>query len=120
MWKNIDMLASGYSLDAVNIVVRDHERDGSLEVHLFYADDVFDANYRFTDALRHVLTLIDRALEAPDMPLDQIDMLSDADRTELETFASERRSMLDLAWSATVDRLAADIPVNALRWCQRT
>ena len=43
MWKNIEMLASGYSLDAVNIVVRDHERDGSLEVDLFYADDVFDA-----------------------------------------------------------------------------
>ena len=56
------MLASGYSLDAVNIVVRDYERDGSLEVDLFYADDVFDANYRFTDALRHVLTLIERAL----------------------------------------------------------
>ena len=87
MSKDIDMLASGYSLDAVNIVVRDHERDGSLEVDLFYADDVFDANYRFTDALRHVLTLIDRAIEAPDMPLGQIDMLSDADRAELDTFA---------------------------------
>ena len=88
LWKNTGVLASGYSLDAVNIVVRDHERDGSLEVDLFYADDVFDANYRFTDALRHVLTLIDRALEAPDMPLSEIDMLSDADRTELDTFAS--------------------------------
>jgi hypothetical protein len=88
MWTNIDMLASGYSLDAVSIVVRDHERDGSLEVNLFYADDVFDANYRFIDALRHVLTLIDRALDAPDMPLGQIDMLSDADRTTLDAFAS--------------------------------
>jgi non-ribosomal peptide synthetase component F len=88
MWKNVDVLASGYSLDAVNIVVRDHERDGSLEVELFYADDVFDENYRFTDALRHVLTLIDRAVETPDLPLGQIDMLSDADRIELETFAS--------------------------------
>jgi polyketide synthase 12 len=88
LWKNTGVLASGYSLDAVNIVIRDHERDGSLAVDLFYADDVFDANYRFTDALRHVLTLIDRALEAPDTPLGQIDMLSDADRTELDTFAS--------------------------------
>ena len=87
-WKDSSLLASGYSLDAVNIVVRDDERDGSLEVDLFYADDVFDANYRFTDALRHVLTLIDRALEAPDMPLSEIDMLSNADRTELDTFAS--------------------------------
>ena len=88
LWKNTGVLASGYSLDAVNIVVRDHERDGSLEVDLFYADDVFDANYRFTDALRHVLTLIDRSLEAADMPLSEIDMLSNADRTELDTFAS--------------------------------
>ena len=88
VWKNIDVLSSGYSLDAVNIVVRDHERDGSLEVDLFYADDVFDANYRFTDALRHVLTLIDGALAAPDTPLGQIAMLSDADHAELNTFSS--------------------------------
>ncbi|ORW96735.1 hypothetical protein AWB92_07320 [Mycobacterium sp. IEC1808] len=88
VWKGIDMLASGYALDAVNIVVRDYERDGSLEVDLFYADDVFDSNYRFSDALRHVLTLIDRAIEAPDVPLAQIDMLSDADHVELNAFAS--------------------------------
>ena len=87
-WRDSSLLASGYSLDAVNIVVRDDPRDGSLEVDLFYADDVFDANYRFTDALRHVLTLIDRALEAPDIPVSEIDMLSNADRTELDTFAS--------------------------------
>ena len=54
---------------------------------LFYADDVFDANYQFADALRHVLTLIKRALDAPDTPLGDIDMLSDADRTELDMFA---------------------------------
>ena len=88
LWKNTGVLASGYSLDALNIVVRDHQRDGSLEVDLFYADDVFDANYRFTDALRHVLTLIDRALDSPDVPLGDIDMLSDADRTELDMFGS--------------------------------
>ena len=82
------VLASGYSLDAVNIVVRDYERDGSLEVDLFYADDVFDENYRFTDAMRHVLNLIDRVLEAPDMPLGEIDLLSDEDHTELDRFAS--------------------------------
>jgi polyketide synthase 12 len=87
IWKDVSVLASGYSLDAVNIVVRDHERDGSLEVDLFYANDVFDADYRFADAVRHVLTLIKRALDAPEMPLSEIDMLSDADRVELDTFA---------------------------------
>jgi polyketide synthase 12 len=87
LFDNTNVLASGYSLDALNIVVRDYEADGSLEVDLFYSDDVFDANYRFTDALRHVLTLIDRALEAPDMPLGEIDMLSDEDHTELDRFA---------------------------------
>ncbi len=60
------VLALGYSLDAVSIVVRDYERDGSLEVDLFYADDVFDENYRFTDALRHVLTLIERVHQDQD------------------------------------------------------
>jgi acyl transferase domain-containing protein/NADPH:quinone reductase-like Zn-dependent oxidoreductase/NADP-dependent 3-hydroxy acid dehydrogenase YdfG/acyl carrier protein len=86
-WKDFSVLSSGYSLDAVNIVVRDYERDGSLEVDLFYAEDVFDANYRFEDALRHVLTLIDRALDAPNTPLREIDMLSDADYTHLDAFA---------------------------------
>lgn len=87
IWKDSSLLASGYSLDAVNIVLRDQQRDGSLEVDLFYADDVFDANYRFADALRHVMTLIKRALDAPGMSLGGIDMLSDADRAELDTFA---------------------------------
>lgn len=87
MWKDVAVLASGYSLDAVNIVVRDHERDGSLEVDMFYADDVFDDNYSFADAVRHVLTLIQSALDAPELPLGEIGMLSSADRTELDTFA---------------------------------
>ena len=63
------------------------ERDGSLEVDLFYADDVFDANYRFADALRHVLALIKGALDAPEMSLGDIGMLSAADCAELDTFA---------------------------------
>jgi acyl transferase domain-containing protein/NADPH:quinone reductase-like Zn-dependent oxidoreductase/acyl carrier protein len=89
-WNDVSVLASGHSLDAVNIVVRDYERDGSLEVDLFYADDVFDANYRFSEALRHVLTLIDGALDAANIPLSEIDMLSDADRNHLDAFAYGR------------------------------
>jgi hypothetical protein len=88
LWKKSKVLASGYALDAVNISVRDNERDGSLDVDVFYADDVFDANYRFADALRHVLTLISRALESPDIPASELDMLSEADRTELTAFSS--------------------------------
>jgi polyketide synthase 12 len=87
VWKDVVVLASGYSLDAVNIVVRDFELDGSLEVDLFYADDVFDENYPFTEALRHVLTLIKGALDAPETPLGDIEMLSAADRSQLDTFA---------------------------------
>ena len=87
IWKDTNVLASGYSLDAVNIVVRDYARDGSLEVDLFYADDVFDVNYRFVDALRHVLTLVEKGLDAPGTSLGDIDMLSAEDRTKLDTFA---------------------------------
>ncbi|WP_192830079.1 hypothetical protein, partial [Mycobacterium sp. UM_Kg1] len=88
MWHEVNVLATGYSLDAVNIVVREHERDGSLDVDLFYAEDVFDANYSFTEALRHVLALIEAGLESWHTPVGEIDMLSDADRTHLDTFAS--------------------------------
>jgi acyl transferase domain-containing protein/NADPH:quinone reductase-like Zn-dependent oxidoreductase/short-subunit dehydrogenase/acyl carrier protein len=87
IWKDPYLLSSGYSLDAVNIVVCEHERDGSLEVDVFYADDVFDMNYRFADALRHVLTLIQKAADAPDAPLGDIEMLSPEDRAVLDTFA---------------------------------
>ena len=87
VWKDVSVLASGYSLDTVNIVVRDFELDGSLEVDLFYADDVFDANYPFTEALRHVLTLMSGALDAPETPLGDIEMLSASDRSQLDTFA---------------------------------
>jgi polyketide synthase 12 len=86
-WKNLEVLSSGYSLDAVNIVVRDYERDGSLEIDLFYADDVFDANYPFEDAVRHVSTLIENALKTPSAPLCDLDMLSDADHSHLDAFA---------------------------------
>jgi polyketide synthase 12 len=86
-WKDSGVLASGYSLDAVNIIVRDHERDGSLDVDLFYADDVFDANYRFEDTLRHVLTLIERALDEPAVAVGDIDMLTTEDHTQLDAFA---------------------------------
>lgn len=90
-WTESQLLSSGYSLDAVNIVVRDDPRDGSLDVDLFYADDVFDENYPFADALRHVLTLIGRGLDNPDTPLHDIDMLSDTDRGVLDSFASGGR-----------------------------
>jgi hypothetical protein len=56
-------------------------------VDLFYADDVFDANYPFTEALRHVLTLMSGALDAPETPLGDIEMLSASDRSQLDTFA---------------------------------
>ena len=42
---------------------------------------------RFTEALRHVLTLIKGALDAPETPLGDIEMLSAADRSQLDTFA---------------------------------
>nr|WP_264060049.1 SDR family NAD(P)-dependent oxidoreductase [Mycolicibacterium psychrotolerans] len=87
IWRDSSLLASGYSLDAVNIVVRDHERDGSLEVDLFYACDVFDTDYQFADAMRHVLTLITNALDVPEMPLGDVDMLSAADRAVLQMFS---------------------------------
>ena len=110
----------GTPLDAVNIVVRDHERDGSLEVDLFYADDVFDANYRFEDTLRHVLTLIERALDEPGVPVGDIDMLTTEDHSPpgcVRLRSADRclisRELEDRPiWPRTH-------PVSTARWCQR-
>ena len=104
----MNVLASGYSLDALNIVVRDHERDGSLDVELFYADDVFDADYRFSDALRHVFTLVETALDTPDTSLGEIDMLSDDEYARLDEF--QTGTPVEFPRHMTVDRLAVGVP----------
>ena len=110
IWKDSSLLASGYSLDVVNIVVRDYERDGALEVDLFYADDVFDANYDFDDALSHVVTLISGALAAPGTPVGESTCFPAQNASSSTHSPPERRSMLDLPRSTSIDLLAAGVP----------
>lgn len=118
MWKDMTVLSSGYSLDAVNIVVRDHERDGSLEVELFYADDVFDADYRFADALRQVVTLLERSIDAHQTSIADIEMLSDDDRAELKVLGSG--AVVEFPREMTLDRLADDAPAEAVAMVSAT
>ncbi|MBL1074538.1 amino acid adenylation domain-containing protein [Nocardia sp. 2] len=99
------LLSTGYSLDVVNIVVRDYERDGSLDVDIFYADDVFDSDLPFPVALRQVLRLIETALTEPERPVGEIALLSAEERERIEEFEAGPVAPLDL--DATVDQLVA-------------
>ncbi|MGW1058238.1 amino acid adenylation domain-containing protein [Micromonospora rubida] len=99
------VLASGYSLDAVNVVVREHESDGSLDVDVFYADDVFDDDFSVGAATGHLVRLLDEGLRSPDAPLGTLALLDPEETARIAGF--ERPHRADLDESATVDRLVA-------------
>ncbi|MEU8781774.1 AMP-binding protein [Streptomyces sp. NPDC048637] len=101
----LTVLSSGYSLDAVNIVVREHESDGSLDVDLFYADDVFDDAFRVEAAMGHVIRLIDGGLRSADAPLRTLAMLGPDETARIDAF--ERPHTAELDETATLDRLVA-------------
>ena len=102
----------GYSLDAVNIVVRDYTTGRFARGGSVLRRRCLRRELSVRGRLRHVLTLIEESTRrARDATSATSSMLSAADRTELDTFASrKRRLMLDLAQNVTVDRLAAGVP----------
>lgn len=106
--EGVNVVASGYSLDAVSILVCDNQRDGSLDVELLYAEDAFDESYRFIDALQHVVILLELALRLPDVPVGKINMLSMRDLEQLHSFCSG--GAVDLPRGLTLDRLTAGAP----------
>lgn len=108
--QGLTVVSTGYSLDAVNIVVRDHQRDGSLEVEMFYADDVFDDTYPFVAAVRHVFALIEAALDAPDTPVGDLVMLSDDERNEVATF--ETGPVVEFPAGLATDRFVPAVPAD--------
>ncbi|MFI1160781.1 amino acid adenylation domain-containing protein [Streptomyces sioyaensis] len=101
----LTVLSSGYSLDAVNIVVREHESDGSLDVDLFYADDVFDDAFCVEAAMGHVVRLLDEGLRSADAPLRTLAMLGPDETARIGAF--ERPHTAELDEMATLDRLVA-------------
>ncbi|PPK71456.1 hybrid non-ribosomal peptide synthetase/type I polyketide synthase [Actinokineospora auranticolor] len=98
------VLSSGYSLDAVNIVVREDDADGSLEVDVFYADDIFDDDFTVEAAIGHVTVLLTEALKAPDQPLKSLPVLTSDESARLGAF--EQPSTATHA-DTTLDRLFA-------------
>ncbi|MET8152471.1 amino acid adenylation domain-containing protein [Actinoplanes sp. NPDC005259] len=100
----LTVLASGYALDAVNIVVREHEADGSLDVDVFYADDVFDEDFSIEAALRQVLRLLDKGLRGT--PLGELDLLGDAETDRIAGFERPHHATLDE--TVTLDRLVSE------------
>ncbi|WP_196054563.1 amino acid adenylation domain-containing protein [Nocardia aurantiaca] len=115
------VLSTGYSLDAVNIVVRDYAGAGHLDVDLFYAEDVFDDGFRIEAAAAHVLRLADASLTAPEQPLGAVEIMSESERTRLASFEGPNPVAFDER--TTLDRLlagqaAATPAVPALRWTE--
>ncbi|MET7394197.1 amino acid adenylation domain-containing protein [Dactylosporangium sp. NPDC005572] len=102
------VLASGYSLDAVNIVVREHEDDGSLDVEVFYAEDVFDADFGIDTAIGHVAALLDEGLRQPETPLGSLSMLSPQETARIHRFERPDGTGAAAAdTTVTLDRLLA-------------
>ncbi|MEH0971253.1 amino acid adenylation domain-containing protein [Micromonospora sp. CPCC 205546] len=100
------VLASGYSLDAVNVVVREHELDGSLDIEVFYAADVFDDDLRIEAAIGYVAALLDEGLRRPDAALRTLTMLGPDETARISRF--ERPAPAELDETATLDRLLAE------------
>ncbi|MGW7489004.1 amino acid adenylation domain-containing protein [Streptomyces sp. NPDC054786] len=99
----LTVLSSGYALDAVNIVVREHESDGSLDVDVFYADDVFDDTFCVEAAMGNVARLLDEGLRSADAPLRTLSMLGPDETARISAF--ERPHTAELDETATLDRL---------------
>ncbi|NLE80665.1 MAG: amino acid adenylation domain-containing protein [Rhodococcus sp.] len=80
------IFSAGSSMDAVNIVAIEHERDGSLDVHIFYSADVFDTSFPMESAVRGFVGLLRRALDEPDLPIRKIARISGRERQALESW----------------------------------
>jgi amino acid adenylation domain-containing protein len=113
---DVTVLATGYSLDAVNIGVRDYLVDGSLEVEVFYAEDAFAGPYPFTAAMGHATALLGAALNNPDTPVGDLAMLSVTEHAELASF--ETGSVIDVPTGLATDRF--DTVVSPDRAAVRT
>ncbi len=99
------VLSSGYSLDAVNIVVREHEADGSLAVDVFHAEDVFDDAFTVEAATGHVVRMLDGALRSADTPVGELVALGPDEAAAIAGY--ERGPSVEPAEPATLDVLLA-------------
>ncbi|OBF26996.1 hypothetical protein A5724_02755 [Mycobacterium sp. ACS1612] len=113
---DVNVVSMGYSLDAVNIGVRDYQADGSLELEVFYAEDAFAGPYPFSTAVNHLTALLGAALANPEKPAGDLAMLSFAEQAELTSF--ENGSVVDVPTALATDRF--DIAVRPDRTAVHT
>ncbi|MEU4458347.1 amino acid adenylation domain-containing protein [Nocardia fluminea] len=98
-----DLISSGSTLDALNIIIHDHERTGHLTVDIFYADDVFDEANTFDAALEEVLAMIELGIGNPDLPLRDLKALPRDSANKLDMF--EQGPSVTLTEPVTLDHL---------------
>jgi amino acid adenylation domain-containing protein len=101
----LTVLTSGYSLGAVNIVVREHEADGSLDVDVFYAEDVFDEAFTVESAMGHLVRLLDQGLRSAVTPVGELSVLGPEEDTRIAGY--ERPDPVEFDERATLDVLVA-------------
>ncbi|WP_067862087.1 amino acid adenylation domain-containing protein [Nocardia shimofusensis] len=77
------VFGAGTVADAINIVAVESERDGTVDLHVFESQDVFDADFPLPDALRRVGRLVRAALAEPHLRISELPWLSDAESAAL-------------------------------------
>ncbi|AXX31983.1 Malonyl CoA-acyl carrier protein transacylase [Actinosynnema pretiosum subsp. pretiosum] len=102
----LTVLASGYALDAVNVVAREHRSDGSLHLDVFYADDVLDGDLTVDAVTGHVARLLRAGLDDPTAPVGSLPVLGRAESARLDAF--ERPEAVGFDETTTLDRLFAE------------
>ncbi|WP_406238390.1 type I polyketide synthase [Nocardia sp. NBC_01009] len=98
-----ELISSGSTLDALNIIIHDHERTGRMTVDIFYADDVFDEANTFGAALEEVLAMVEMGISNPDLPLRGLKTLSSSSVAKLAEF--EQGLSTHLSAPVTLDHL---------------
>nr|WP_067814242.1 non-ribosomal peptide synthetase [Nocardia inohanensis] len=101
--EEMTVLSTGSSLDALNIAAREFRREGAIEIDIFYAEDVFDADFPIDDMIGQVFALTRAALDAPDTPLAELDTLVAAEHARIAGFEGPAQGPLDRR--ATIDAL---------------
>lgn len=77
------VFSGGSSMDAINIIAIEHERDGSLDVHIFYSTDVFDVDLPIESVIGGFVAQLRRSLAEPAVLERDLRGISDYERNAL-------------------------------------
>ncbi|MFD3595945.1 amino acid adenylation domain-containing protein [Nocardia sp. NPDC058640] len=100
---DVTTVTAGYAMDAVNIIVNEYAYDGTVDVDVFYAGDVFDTHLSITDAVGAVLSTIATTISTPHAPVTVLGAPNRRDTHALNMF--EQGTVVGLAPNDTLASL---------------